>query len=243
MAVIYGVNPVLEQLAAEPKRIEHLYLPRGPLRGRLGRVVRLARERGVAVTFLERKALDRLAGAGEHQGAVAEVGEYDYATLDEILKELGGQERPKAPARVVVLDGVQDPRNLGSVVRSAVGAGADGVVIPQRRAAGMTAAAVRASAGAAAAARVARVTNLARALERFKGAGLWCVAVEAGGEKDVRALDPGLDYALVFGGEGKGARRLVRERCDLTARIPMRGPLDSLNVSVAVGVTLFALLP
>ena len=94
MPVIYGVNPVLEQLAAEPKRIEHLYLPRGPLRGRLGRIARLARERGVAVTFLDKKALDRLAGAGEHQGAVAEVGEYDYATLDEILGGL------KAPARL-----------------------------------------------------------------------------------------------------------------------------------------------
>jgi 23S rRNA (guanosine2251-2'-O)-methyltransferase len=128
-------------------------------------------------------------------------------------------------------------------VRTAVCAAADGLVIPKRNAASMTAAAVKASAGAAAKARIARVTNLIQALEQIKERGLWCVAVEARGEKDIRELDKTMDYCLVLGGEAQGIRRLLRKHCDLSARIPMPGPLDSLNVSVAAGVVLFSLLP
>jgi 23S rRNA (guanosine2251-2'-O)-methyltransferase len=237
MPMIYGINPLLEQLVADPSKLEHLYLQRGPLHGQLGRVARLARETGVAFSFVDKKALNRLAGGGAHQGAVAEVGEYKYTQFEEILANLS------KPARLLLLDHIQDPRNLGSIVRTAVCAGADGIVIPKRNAAAMTPAAVKTSAGGAAVAKVARVTNLVRALEQLRERKVWSVAVEAGGKDEVGALDPSLDYAFVFGGEGEGIRRLLREKCDFSVRIPMRGPLDSLNVAVAVGVVLFSLMP
>jgi 23S rRNA (guanosine2251-2'-O)-methyltransferase len=235
--LIYGINPLLEQLTADPSKLEHIYLQKGPLHGQLGRVARLAREAGVAFSFVDKKALNRMAGGEAHQGAVAEVGEYDYAQFEEIIENLSH------PARLLLLDNIQDPRNLGSIVRTAVCAGADGIVIPKRNAASMTGAAVKTSAGGAAVAKVARVTNMVRALEALQERKVWCVAVEAGGKEEISALDPSLDYAFVFGGEGEGIRRLLRERCDMSARIPMRGPLDSLNVAVAVGVTLFTLMP
>ena len=237
MAVIYGINPILELLATDPEAFHHIYIQLGPVRGRLGRVSRLAREGKIPVSFVDRKALHRLSGGQAHQGVVAETAEYRYSSLPDILGNRS------SPSRVLVLDGIQDPRNLGAIVRTAVCAGADGMVIPKRGAAAMTETAVKASAGGAAIARIARVTNLAQALETLKKVGFWCVAVEAGGEKVFGELGRMLDYALVFGGEGKGIRRLLRERCDITARIPIRGPIDSLNVSVAVGVTLYALLP
>lgn len=237
VAKIFGINPILEQLDANPEVLHHLYLPRGPLRGQLGRVARVARERKVSVTFVEKRALDRLAGGGAHQGVVAETGEYRYRELSDILDNLS------SPARLLVLDGVQDPQNLGAIVRTAVCTGIDGIVIPKRNAAAMTSAAIKASAGGAARARIARVSNLVQALDRLKVMGLWCVAIEANGERDIRELDKMTGYALIFGAEGKGIRRLVRERCDLSARIPMPGPLDSLNVSVAVGVALFSMMP
>ena len=237
MPLIYGINPLLEQLSTDPAKLEHVYLQKGPLHGQLGRVARLARETGVAFSFVDKKALTRMADGGAHQGAVGEVGEYEYAQLDDILNSLS------KPARLVILDGMQDPRNLGSIVRTAVCAGADGIVIPKRNAASMTATAVKASAGGAATAKVARVTNLARTLEELKKRNIWCVAVEATGDSVVGKLDPNLDYAFVFGGEGEGIRRLLREKCDIAARITMRGPLDSLNVGVVVGVVLFTLSP
>jgi 23S rRNA (guanosine2251-2'-O)-methyltransferase len=237
VAVIYGVNPVIEQLAAGPEAIHHLYLLRGPMHGQIGRIAKAARENKIVTTFVDKKALNRLAEGGAHQGVVAETSDFRYVTLPEILGALS------SPARLLVLDGVQDPHNLGAIVRTAVGAGADGLVIPKRNAASMTAAAVKASAGAAGKARIARVTNLVQALEQIKERGLWCVAVETRGDKDIRELDKTMDYCLVLGGEAQGIRRLLRERCDLTARIPMPGPLDSLNVSVAAGIVLFSILP
>jgi len=234
--IVYGINPLLEQLAADPSKIVHIYLLKGRLSGQLGRLARQAREEGVAVTFVDRKALNRMAGEAAHQGAVAEVVEYGYAPLDEILSALS------KPVRLVLLDGVQDPRNLGSIVRTAVCAGADGIIIPKRNAAGMTAAAIKASAGGAATARIARVVNLSRVLDELRKLDIWSVAIDAKGEREVGSLDPSLDYAFLFGGEGRGISRLLREKCDISACIPMRGPLGSLNVAVAVGVTLFSTL-
>jgi len=219
--IVYGINPLLEQLAADPSKIVHIYLLKGRLSGQLGRLARQAREEGVAVTFVDRKALNRMAGEAAHQGAVADLSK---------------------PVRLVLLDGVQDPRNLGSIVRTAVCAGADGIIIPKRNAAGMTAAAVKASAGGAATARIARVVNLSRVLDELRKLDIWSVAIDAKGEREVGSLDPSLDYAFLFGGEGRGISRLLREKCDISARIPMRGPLGSLNVAVAVGVTLFSTL-
>lgn len=233
MALIYGVNPILEQLIAAPGQLEILHLPKGPLRGQLGRIARQARELGVHIVYVDRKTLNRIADGGAHQGVVGRTSDYRYAALDTLLAKLDTR------SRVVVLDGVQDPHNLGAIVRTAVCAGAAGIVIPERNAVGMTAAAIKASAGAAMEATVVRVKNLVRVIEILKEHGVWTVAVEANGEKQVGELDPDLSYAFVFGGEGQGVRRLVRESCDMSARIPMHGSIGSLNVSVSVGVTLY----
>lgn len=235
MAVIYGVNPVLEQMLTDPGKLEMIHLQRGPLKGQLGRIARQARELNIRVVFVDRKSLNRLSGGGVHQGTVARISEYEYAELEPMLSSA------KSPARIVVLDGVQDPHNLGAIVRTGVCAGIDGVVIPERNAASMTAAAIKASAGAAPLARVVKAVNLVQTIEEFKKRNIWCVAVESGGEADISELDPTLSYAFVFGSEGKGIRRLVHDRCDRSARIPMAGEFNSLNVSVAVGVVLFSL--
>ena len=237
MPRIYGINPILEQLSADAGRIERLHLPKGPIHGQLGRIARIARDAGIRVSYVARNALDRLADGEAHQGVVADVMEFVYADLGDVLNAVS------KPRRLLLLDGVQDPRNLGSIVRTAVCAGVDGIIIPKRNAAGMTGVAAKASAGGAAVAKIARVTNMARLIEQLKERNIWTVAVEASGKQEVASLDPALDYAFVFGGEGSGVRRLLRESCDLSAHIPMRGPLDSLNVSVAVGITLFSLLP
>jgi 23S rRNA (guanosine2251-2'-O)-methyltransferase len=236
MAIIYGVNPVLELFQADPGTIESIHLPRGPLRGALGRIARQAREAGIQIVYVDRKTLNRLAEGGVHQGVVARSEEYRYASFDALLNEI-------SPAsRVIILDGVQDPRNLGAVVRTAVCAGAAGVIIPERNSARMTAVAIKASAGAAGEARVVRVKNISRAIEELKKRDLWIAAVEAGGGKKVMDLDRDLGYAFVFGSEGSGIRPGVKKHCDFSAGIPLFGPIDSLNVSVAVGVTLYSVI-
>ena len=234
MGLIYGVNPVLEQLITAPGQVEMLHLPKGPLRGQLGRIARQARELGVHIVYVDRKTLNRLADGAAHQGVVGRTSDYQYTALDALLSQIDTQ------TRIVLLDGVQDPHNLGAIVRTAVCAGAAGIVIPERNSASMTAAAVKASAGAAAEATIVRVKNLVRVLEVLKERDVWTVAVEADGERQIGDLDPQLSYAFVFGGEGQGVRRLVRESCDMSVSIPMRGSIGSLNVSVSVGVTLYS---
>jgi 23S rRNA (guanosine2251-2'-O)-methyltransferase len=236
MAIIYGVNPVLEQILSDPGKIENISLMRGPLHGQLGRIARQARELNLRIVFVDRKTLNRLAEGGVHQGVVARIGEYQYAPLEQALNGI------VPPARLVILDGVQDPMNLGAIVRTAVCAGAHAVIIPERNSAGMTASAIKASAGAAGMIPVCQVKNVSRLLEDLKKRNIWTVAIEADGEKDIRELDPTLGWALVLGNEGKGVRKLVRENCDFSARIPMRGAFNSLNVSVAAGIALFTLM-
>lgn len=235
MAVIYGINPVLEQLLADPGKLELINLPRGPLRGQLGRIARQAREMKVRLVYVDRKSLNRMAGGGAHQGVVARISEYNYATLDEVLIAL------KPPVRIVILDGIQDPQNLGAIVRTSVCLNVDCIIIPDRNAAGMTAAAIKASAGTAINAKVVKVKNIARTIKTLKGKNIWAVAVAADGEKDIGELDSSTSYALVFGSEGKGIRKLVREGCDISAHIPIKDESESLNVSVAVGIALYAL--
>jgi 23S rRNA (guanosine2251-2'-O)-methyltransferase len=188
---------------------------------------------GVKLVSVSKKRVEEVAGGGTHQGVVARVEPYPYAGLDELLA---------APEPLIlVLDGVEDPRNLGAILRAADGAGATGVVIPKNRAAGVTPVAVKASAGASEHVRVARETNLRRALDRMKKSGVWTYAAEPGGSepKDVDLSGPA---ALVLGSEGSGIRRLVREGCDGAISIPMRGAVSSLNVSVAAAVLLYEAL-
>ncbi len=218
--IIYGVRPVVEALKGRRRRVLEVLdvSNNAEVRAVVGRV---------PVKNVSRDRVDELARGGVHQGVVARVESYPYSGLEEVL----AVSRPL----VLVLDGVTDPRNLGAVLRAADGAGASGVVIPKDKAAGVTAAAVKASAGASEHVRVARVTNLRRAVDAMKSANVWVYAAEAGGT-DYAKLDLAGPTAFVLGSEGRGVRRLVREACDGTVSVPMLGGVSSLNVSVAVAV-------
>jgi 23S rRNA (guanosine2251-2'-O)-methyltransferase len=233
MAIIYGVNPVLEALRGGSRPVERVAIAHGTRIVRFDELMRTAKEAGIPVARQPAAALDRLSNGRNHQGVVAWVGAARYATLDDVVERM--QERPL----VVLLDGVEDPHNLGAIVRTAECAGAAGVVIPERGAVGLTETVAKTSAGALEHLPVARVTNLVNAIETLKGAGAWVVGLEADAETAYTAYDFSGPTALVFGGEGKGLRRLVRERCDVLVSIPLLGRIESLNVSVTVGVVLF----
>jgi 23S rRNA (guanosine2251-2'-O)-methyltransferase len=204
---------------------------------RVREALKLAGSLGVPLMEAARVELDRLSGSAPHQGLALQVPAYSYAHPDDLLARAA--EAREAPL-LVALDGVTDPRNLGAVVRSAAAFGAHGIVLPARRAAGMTASAWRASAGAAARLPVARATNLTRALEAYRKAGLLVVGLDAAGALDVDALEGAADpLVLVIGSEGKGLSRLVRETCDLVARIPIGASTESLNAGVAAGIALY----
>jgi 23S rRNA (guanosine2251-2'-O)-methyltransferase len=222
---VYGIRPVVEALGSGRRRVFEVIDAVGDRE-----VAEAASARGVEVKRASRQRVEELAGGGVHQGVVARVEPYPYSGLDEILS-------PHEPL-ILVLDGVTDPRNLGAVLRAAEGAGASGVIIPKDRAVGVTAAAVKASAGASEHVRVARETNLRRAIETMKRAGIWVYAAEAGGAPYTE-LDLTGPVGLVLGSEGRGVRRLVREGCDGVVSIPMLGAVGSLNVSVASAVLLY----
>jgi 23S rRNA (guanosine2251-2'-O)-methyltransferase len=222
---IYGIRPVVEALGSGRRRVFEVIDAAGN-----EEVAKAAGARGVDVKRASRQRVEELTRGGAHQGVAARVEPYPYSVLEEILST--------PEPLVLVLDGVTDPRNLGAVLRAADGAGAGGVVIPKDRAVGVTAAAVKASAGASEHVRVARVTNLRRAIDTMKGAGLWIYAAEAGGAP-YTGLDLAGAVAFVLGSEGRGVRRLVREGCDGTLSIPMFGAVGSLNVSVASAVLLY----
>ena len=223
--IIYGIRPVIEALRSGRREVFEV-LDAAENR----EVSEAAAASGVFVRKAPRARVDELARGGAHQGVVARAGPYPYVHLEDLLAS--------PDPLLVVLDGVTDPRNLGAVLRAADGAGAGGVVIPKDRAVGVTAAAVKASAGASEHVPVARETNLRRAIDRIKGAGVWAYAAEVG-----RTTYTGVDLtgpvALVLGSEGRGVRRLVREGCDGALSIPMLGAVGSLNVSVAAAVLLY----
>ena len=236
---VAGRNSVVEALRAQMP-VSTVYVAEGTERdGRLREVFRVAAERGIALLEVARPELDRLTGGAVHQGLAARVPAYEYARPDDLLDraaELG------EPPLIVALDSVTDPRNLGAVVRSAAGFGAHGVLIPERRSAGMTAAAWKTSAGAAARVPVAHATNLTRQLKAYQAAGCMVVGLAADGEVSL----PDLDLAdgplvVVVGSEGGGLSRLVAETCDQLVSIPMAGTLESLNAGVAASVALYAI--
>ena len=223
--IIYGIRPVVEALRSGRRKVFEVIDAVGD-----EEVANAAGARGVTVKRASRQRVEELARGGVHQGVAARVEPYPYSGLEEILSI--------PDPLVLVLDGVTDPRNLGAVLRAADGAGASGVVIPKDRSVGVTAAAVKASAGASEHVLVARVTNLRRAVDTMKEAGLWVYAAEAGGTP-YNELDLAGAVALVLGSEGRGVRRLVREGCDGTVSIPMLGAVEALNVSVASAVLLY----
>jgi 23S rRNA (guanosine2251-2'-O)-methyltransferase len=234
---VYGVNPVLEALRAHPKDVVRVLLERG----RDGRrsqgaekVAQAAAQAGARVEDVPHNEIARRSAGGVHQGVGAELAEFQYLELQDLLA--APRDRP---AFLLVLDGVTDPQNLGALIRSAHALGAHGVVLPKDRAAGITPAAFKAAAGALEHCPVARVTNLARALEQLKEAGIWTVALAADGERGLDELDLTTPIALVMGSEASGVRPLVRKTCDHVARIGMKGKVGSLNVSAAGAIALY----
>ena len=235
MQRLSGIHAVREALeAARP--LDSVLIAKGRHGDRIEELVRLARQRGVPVRFEDRTQVDRAAGTREHQGVVAFVAASPAASLEGLLTP---REASKGPGMLVLLDGVEDPQNLGAIVRTSLAAGAQGVVIPERRAAGLTETVARASAGALAHLPVARVTNLSRAMEEMKEAGYWLVGLDERAQKRYTEVDLTLPVGIVLGGEGKGLHELVRQRCDFLVSIPTKGPVRALNVSVAAGIVLF----
>jgi 23S rRNA (guanosine2251-2'-O)-methyltransferase len=233
-----GPNAVREALAAG-RPLQTVVIARGRHGGRLEEIVRLARRGGVPVRFEDRARLDQMAGTREHQGVLALADSKATVALEDLLAQAKTDKFSGTAPLLVLLDGVEDPQNLGAIIRSALAAGATGIVIPERRAAGLGDAAARASAGAVAHLPVARVINLPRAMEELKEAGYWLVGLDERADRLYTDVDLSGPVALVLGGEGKGLHQLVRERCDFLVSIPTSGPVPSLNVSVAAGIALF----
>ena len=230
----FGVLPVLEILRAGSRRIDRIMVAEGVREQRLNEVFDLARTHGIRVDRTQRDKLDKLTGNANHQGVVAFTAAADYVDVDEILDASADH-----PALIVVLDGVEDPRNLGAILRSVECAGADGVIIPERRAVGLTETVAKSSAGAIEHVKVAKVANLNRMIEELKRRNIWVVGASGDAATAHTEWDWTQPSALVLGGEGSGLHRLVAENCDTLVKVPMYGKIDSLNVSVAAGVILF----
>lgn len=236
MQVIWGRNPVNEALRGR-RRVLRVYLASGVSEsGIVADISERARQQNVPVQTVPRHELDRLAGSGEHQGAVAQVADYPYGDVDDILRRT--RERGEIPF-LLILDSLQDPQNFGSLLRTAEAVGVDGVIIPKRRAVGVTPAVVKASAGAVEHLEVAQVSNLVQMIESLKREGLWVVGVEAGGQQLYDQTDLTGPIAIVVGSEGAGLGRLVRESCDFLIRLPMQGRVTSLNAAVAGSIVLY----
>ena len=234
MDVIYGINAVTEALKSRGRGLEYVALAKARRNGRLQKLVEACRAAGIAVRFESREQLTRLAKSESHQGAVAIAGAKKYADVDALLAS-----RRDAFAFVLLLDGIEDPHNLGALLRTADAAGVDGVIIPERRASGVTGTVVKASAGASEHVPIAKVTNLSRTLEELKERELWIVGLDERGTKSYDEVDYKMNCALVLGAEGHGMHEQIRKRCDFLVKIPMKGSVPSLNVSVAGGIVMY----
>src|SRR5881227_233440 len=234
MHYIYGINSVSEALKARGRAFEWVGMAKERHDIRLQRLIEDCRRLSVPVRFLQRTELDRMAGNAAHQGVVAVTSAKQYSDLDDVVAAKRGQY-----SLVVVLDGVEDPHNLGAILRTADAAGADGVVVPERRAVGVTGTVAKVSAGASEHLSIAKVANIARTLEDLKSKNLWIVGLDERGTQAYDSVDYKMDCAITLGAEGKGLHDLVRKRCDFVVSIPMLGKVPSLNVSVAAGVVLY----
>jgi 23S rRNA (guanosine2251-2'-O)-methyltransferase len=236
MSVIYGINAVTEALKATPEKIERICVERGQKNSRIQDIVDLARLKHVRISFEERSWLDRKAEGARHQGILCFAAEMPSFDSEDILAQA------KNPGLLVVLDGVEDPHNLGAILRSAEAAGADGVILPQHRSAALSATVVKASAGAASHIKLARIPNLAQFIESLKKKGFWVAGLDADSDKAIWELDLTVPTALILGNEGKGLHRLVKEKCDYVVSLPIRGVVSSYNVSVAAGIALYEVI-
>lgn len=239
MKAIYGMNPVMEALKKEAGKIQSVIIAEGRENESLRKLLFLASERGIPIRYQKRVELDRLAGNTHHQGVVGMCREFRYASVEEIVAR-----RPEGAAGdlIVLLDGITDPQNLGALIRTGHCFGVNGFIIPENRSASLTASVLKASAGAMLYTPVAMVVNLVRTIDFLKEQGFWIYGADMGGAADFQVFDEVNRVALVMGSEGKGIRSLVRKKCDFLISIPMKGKIDSLNVSVAAGIIIHAVV-
>lgn len=234
---IEGRNAVIEAFRSG-RTIDKLYIQEGCQDGPVMTVKREAKKQDCLIKYVAKERLDQMSDTGKHQGVIAVAAAYEYAEVEDILK---AAEEKGEPPFVFLLDNIEDPHNLGAIIRTANLAGAHGVIIPKNRAVGLTATVARTSAGALNYTPVAKVTNLAKTIEELKKTGMWFVCADMGGTI-MYQLDLKGPIGLVIGSEGEGVGRLVREKCDMTAAIPMKGDIDSLNASVAAGVLAYEIV-
>jgi 23S rRNA (guanosine2251-2'-O)-methyltransferase len=237
MHYIYGINSVTEALKSRGRAFEWVGMAKERHDIRLQRLIEDCRKIGVPVRFLLRTELDKMAGNASHQGVVAVTSAKQYNDLEDVLNAKRGQY-----SLLVVLDGVEDPHNLGAILRTADAAGANGIIIPERRAAAVTGTVTKTSAGASEHMPIAKVTNIARTVEELKDQNIWSVGLDERAKQTYDELDYNMDCALVMGGEGKGLHDLVKRKCDFLVSIPMLGKVPSLNVSVAAAVVLYEIV-
>lgn len=231
---IMGKSPVLEALKSE-RDINKIWIAEGSQRGQMQQIASLAKESNVLVQIVPKKKIDGMV-EGNHQGVLAQVAAYQYAEIDDLFAL--AEKRDEAPF-FLLLDEIEDPHNLGSIMRTADATGAHGIIIPKRRAVGLTSTVAKLSTGAIEHIPVVRVTNMARTIEELKERGVWIVGTDAKGKEDYRQFDGAMPLGLVIGSEGKGMGRLIREKCDFLIQLPMAGHVTSLNASVAAALLMY----
>lgn len=237
-SIIFGRNAVMEVLKGT-KSIEYIYTTEGEKEGSINKILGMARDKNVLIKYVDRKKLDLMTNRGSHQGLVAKITDYIYSDVSDIL--VLAKERKEKPF-VIVLDEIEDPHNLGSLIRTAELTGAHGLIIPKRRSVGVTATVYKTSAGAVENMKVARVTNLAQEVENLKKAGLFVYGADMDGEEKVYEADFSGPCALIIGNEGKGISQILKDKCDKVVSIPMVGKLNSLNASVAGGILMYEVM-
>lgn len=233
--ILYGRNPIIEALEAN-RTMDKIFIQDGIRHSQIGYIRNLAKERGIVYQFVDKRKLDKMTDGENHQGVAAFAAAHSYAELDDILNAATAAGEPPF---IVIADGITDPHNLGSIIRTACAAGAHGVIIPKNRSVSLNSVVAKVSAGAVEHLPVARVTNIAQTLERLKKDGLWIAGTALEAEQSYTECDLTGPLGIVIGSEGEGMSRIVRERCDFLVRIPMLGAAESLNASVAAGVLLY----
>jgi 23S rRNA (guanosine2251-2'-O)-methyltransferase len=235
---IVGRNPVLELLRSG-RSVNKIWIAEGSQKGPISQVMSMAKEAKIQVQIVPRKKIDQVADGQVHQGVVALVAAYEYVEVEDMLRKAADLGEPPF---LLILDEIEDPHNLGSILRTADVVGAHGVIIPKRRAVGLTSTVAKSSAGAMEYVPVARVTNIVRTMEELKEKGVWMAGTDASGEQDIREARFDMPIGIVIGSEGKGMSRLVRETCDFVVRLPMVGHVNSLNASVAAALLMFEVM-
>ncbi|HBU92529.1 23S rRNA (guanosine(2251)-2'-O)-methyltransferase RlmB [Bacillus pumilus] len=231
---VIGKNAVIETLKSD-RELYKLWMAENTVKGQAQQVIELAKKQNITIQYVPRKKLDQMV-TGQHQGIVAQVAAYEYAELDDLYQI--AEQRNEQPF-FLILDEIEDPHNLGSIMRTADAVGAHGIVIPKRRAVGLTTTVAKASTGAIEHIPVAKVTNLSRALDEMKERGIWVAGTDTSAKQDYRQFDGTMPLALVIGSEGKGIGRLIKEKCDFLIKLPMAGKVTSLNASVAASLLMY----